>query len=64
MRTIRRYTAITIRTTGGRYRHGIVTAVANQNQVTARIGLAGSGATITANRTNSTTTRGKEWVQA
>ncbi len=64
MKPIKRYTAITVRTTDGRYRHAIVTAVVSQTQVTARIGLVGFGKTVTANRVASTKTRGKEWVQA
>jgi hypothetical protein len=64
MRVLRPFTTITVRTTDGRYRHAVVTGVANQNQVTARIGLGTSKRTVTANRTTSTTTRGKEWVQA
>ena len=64
MRVLQPFTTITVRTTDGRYRHAIVTAVASQTQVTARIGLVGFGKTVTANRVASTKTRGKEWVQA
>jgi predicted SPOUT superfamily RNA methylase MTH1 len=60
MKQIQVGTSLTVRTTDGRYRHGIVTSVTSQTSVSVSIGKA---AAIAVTRASSTTTRGRQFSQ-
>lgn len=60
MKIIQVGTSLTVKTTGGRYRHGIVTSVTNQNSISVSIGKATA---IAVTRASSTTTRGTQFSQ-
>ena len=62
-KTLREHSFITVRTSDGRYRHTVITAVTDQDTITSRIGLVNDDSTVNSARVASTTTRGTEFQQ-
>ena len=63
MKIIKPYTTVRVQTTDGRLRHAVVLTVTDQDTITARIGLARRGVTVSATRQASTSTRATVFVQ-
>lgn len=63
-KTLREHSFTKVRTSNGRYRHIVITAVTDQDTIEGRIGLVGNSASVAAERQSSTTTRGTEFRQA